>query len=162
MTDSLSYFLFLFLQHNKINFLFLFFCFKLIFQVILDSFDVFILKINFKNKKYYFNIFINKKYFKKQSNYHILLFICTCLLYVFFLLSKLKSYMRAESVRESLSYFFTAVRNYTVAPCSLFFHHSLWCLLWFIMAYEKIQTKTELVGLTLHPHHNCSILLQDM
>jgi hypothetical protein len=30
------------------------------------------------------------------------------------------------------------------------------------MAYEKIQTKTELVGLTLHPHHNCSILLQDM
>jgi hypothetical protein len=29
-------------------------------------FDVLILKIIFKNKKYYFNIFVNIKYFKKQ------------------------------------------------------------------------------------------------
>ena len=26
------------------------------------------IKINKKNKKYYFNIFLNKKYFKKQYN----------------------------------------------------------------------------------------------
>jgi hypothetical protein len=33
---------------------------------------VLILKINFKNKKYYFNIFSNKKYLKKQypSHFH--------------------------------------------------------------------------------------------
>jgi hypothetical protein len=29
-----------------------------------------ILKINFKNKKKYFNIFLNKKYFKIQSPHH--------------------------------------------------------------------------------------------
>jgi hypothetical protein len=31
----------------------------------LDCFNMLILKIIFKNKKYYFNIFIYKKYFKK-------------------------------------------------------------------------------------------------
>jgi len=30
----------------------------------LNNFNILILKINFKNKKYYFNIFLNKKYFK--------------------------------------------------------------------------------------------------
>jgi len=43
-----------------------FFCFKLIFLVFLNRFDILILKINLK--KYYFNTFSNKKYFKKQ--YH--------------------------------------------------------------------------------------------
>jgi hypothetical protein len=33
----------------------------------LNNFDVLILKIFFKNKKYYFNIFLIKKYFKKQQ-----------------------------------------------------------------------------------------------
>jgi len=37
----------------------------------LDCFDMLILKINFKNKKYYFNIFICKKHFKKQSLLHL-------------------------------------------------------------------------------------------
>jgi len=33
----------------------------------LYCFDIVILKINFKNKKkYYFNVFLNKKYLKKQ------------------------------------------------------------------------------------------------
>jgi hypothetical protein len=41
------------------------FYFKLIFFLIkLDDFDILISKINLKNKKYYFNIFLNKKYFK--------------------------------------------------------------------------------------------------
>jgi hypothetical protein len=31
----------------------------------LDYFNILILKIIFKNKKYYFNIFLNKNYFKK-------------------------------------------------------------------------------------------------
>jgi len=39
-----------------------YFCFKLIFLVILDYFDMI--------KKYYFNIFSNKKYFKKQQPLH--------------------------------------------------------------------------------------------
>jgi len=30
-------------------------------------FNVLILKIIFKNKKYYFNIFLNKKYFKNNN-----------------------------------------------------------------------------------------------
>jgi len=35
--------------------------------VFLDCFDLLILKINFKKlKKYYYDIFLNKKYFKKQ------------------------------------------------------------------------------------------------
>jgi hypothetical protein len=37
----------------------------------LHYFDELILKIFFKNKKiYYFDIFLNKKYFKKQSQSH--------------------------------------------------------------------------------------------
>jgi hypothetical protein len=40
---------------------------KLLFFIFLDRFDMLILKINFKKyKKNYFNIFSNKKYFKKQ------------------------------------------------------------------------------------------------
>jgi hypothetical protein len=36
-----------------------------------DYFDVLISKIIFKNiKKYYFNIFLNKKYFKKKPQSH--------------------------------------------------------------------------------------------
>jgi len=42
--------------------------FKLIFFIILNCFDILMIKINKKNKKYYFNIFLNKKYFKKQYN----------------------------------------------------------------------------------------------
>jgi len=30
-----------------------------------NYFDIGMLKLNFKNKKYYFNKFLNKKYFKK-------------------------------------------------------------------------------------------------
>ena len=39
-----------------------------------DCFKLLILKINFKNKKYYFNEFQNEKYFKKQplSQFQIL------------------------------------------------------------------------------------------
>jgi len=49
---------------KKINFFFIFF-FKLIyFLVFLDHFDVLISKIILK--KYYFNIFLNEKYLKKQ------------------------------------------------------------------------------------------------
>jgi hypothetical protein len=36
--------------------------------------DVLMLKIIFKNKKYYFNIFLNKKYFKKQSQLYLFIF----------------------------------------------------------------------------------------
>ena len=32
----------------------------------LDHFDVLMSKIIFKNKKYYFHIFLNEKHFKKQ------------------------------------------------------------------------------------------------
>jgi hypothetical protein len=39
--------------------------FKLIFFIILNCFDILMIK---KNKKNYFNIFLNKKYFKKQYN----------------------------------------------------------------------------------------------
>jgi hypothetical protein len=34
--------------------------------IFFNCFDVLMLKLNFK-KKYYFDIFLNKKYFKKQS-----------------------------------------------------------------------------------------------
>jgi hypothetical protein len=45
-----------------------FFYFKLIFLVFSDHFILYkYQKLFFKNKKYYFNIFLNKKYFKKQS-----------------------------------------------------------------------------------------------
>jgi hypothetical protein len=33
----------------------------------LDHFDVLMLKINLKNKKYYFNVFPSKKQYEKQS-----------------------------------------------------------------------------------------------
>jgi hypothetical protein len=36
----------------------------------LDFFNMLKLKINFKNKKNYFNIFLNKKYFEKQYLTH--------------------------------------------------------------------------------------------
>jgi hypothetical protein len=46
---------------------FKFFCLKFnYFFIILDCFDVLMLKIIFKNKKFYFNIFINKKHFELQ------------------------------------------------------------------------------------------------
>jgi hypothetical protein len=35
--------------------------------MILDRFNVLMSKINFKNKINYFNVFQNKKYFKKQQ-----------------------------------------------------------------------------------------------
>jgi hypothetical protein len=54
---------------KKIKFLFYFFIyFKLIFFGILNHFNALISKIIFKKlKPYYFNIFLNEKYFKKQS-----------------------------------------------------------------------------------------------
>jgi len=53
---------------KKIEFFYFFLCYKLIFFMFLDHFDVLILKIILKKlKKYYFNIFLNKKYFKLQS-----------------------------------------------------------------------------------------------
>jgi hypothetical protein len=39
-----------------------FFTLNQYFFIFLNYFDVLILKIIFKNKKYYFNIFLNKKY----------------------------------------------------------------------------------------------------
>ena len=48
---------------------FYFFCFKLIFLGVFRYFNMLMLKIIFKKiKKYYFNIFPNKKYFEKQLN----------------------------------------------------------------------------------------------
>jgi len=53
-----------FLKHLKSVFKFFLFFF-----MILNNFDVLILKINFKKIKniYYFKVFSNKKHFKKQS-----------------------------------------------------------------------------------------------
>jgi hypothetical protein len=46
--------------------LFLIFFIKLIFFMFSGDFDAFMLKIIFKKlKKYYFNVFLSKKYFKK-------------------------------------------------------------------------------------------------
>jgi len=38
--------------------------------MILYRFNMLMLKINFKNKKFYFNIFLNKNYIKKQLLYN--------------------------------------------------------------------------------------------
>jgi len=44
-----------------------YFLFKIFFYIYSDYFDVLVLKIILKNKKNYFNIFLNKKYFKLLS-----------------------------------------------------------------------------------------------
>jgi len=54
------------MRFKSIYFLKIFIYLKLIFSVFLDHFNVLILKIIFL-KKYYFNIFSNKKYFKNQT-----------------------------------------------------------------------------------------------
>jgi len=54
----------LFGKAAKQHFIKLFF-FKLFF-IFFNRFDVLILKIILKNKKFYFNIFTSKKHFKKQ------------------------------------------------------------------------------------------------
>jgi hypothetical protein len=53
------------MRFKSIYFFKIFIYLKLIFSVFLDHFNVLILKIIFF-KKYYFNIFSNKKYFKNQ------------------------------------------------------------------------------------------------
>jgi hypothetical protein len=45
--------------------IFIYFYLKLIFFYVLHYFNVLISKINFKDKKYIFNIFTSEKYFKK-------------------------------------------------------------------------------------------------
>jgi hypothetical protein len=56
--------------------IYFFLCFKLFFYI-LNYFNVLILKINLKIKKYYFNIFLNKNHFKKNyiGNSHRIEFI---------------------------------------------------------------------------------------
>jgi len=53
---------------KKIKKIYFFICFKFIFLMFSYRFNTLMLKINFKKiKKYYFNIFLNKKYIEKQS-----------------------------------------------------------------------------------------------
>ena len=63
----MSLFVFVCFKNVFLKILLLFFLFSLlqinIFFMFLNYFDVLILKIIFKNKKYYFNTFLNKKYF---------------------------------------------------------------------------------------------------